>query len=185
MYPVSQGCIRGPRSEGIVTHGEYAPARHSTSHHRGKKCPGARCHCQDDPGRTSLYSVSDQDWRIPETRANWCLACWGHMVSHNASHDRIVPQYFFSLTELPSQFSRLPRSFTDIEPHISGATARAKPVGIRSQSVQPRQRGYTGYGSPRGHISTILWSLSRGWPQYSGLSGSVPDLMPSNHQVFR
>jgi hypothetical protein len=34
---------------------------------------------------------------------------------------------------------------------------------------------------PRGHISTILWSLSRGKPQNSGLSGSVPALMPSIH----
>src|SRR3569833_1863430 len=36
---------------------------------------------------------------------------------------------------------------------------------------------------PRGHISTILGSLSRGYPQYSGFSGSVPALIPSTHHL--
>lgn len=35
--------------------------------------------------------------------------------------------YFFSLIELPSQFSTFDFSFCDMDPQISGATARAKP----------------------------------------------------------
>lgn len=36
--------------------------------------------------------------------------------------------YFFSLMELPSQFSTFVFSFEDIDPQISGATAKAKPM---------------------------------------------------------
>jgi hypothetical protein len=51
------------------------------------------------------------------------------MVSEKNDHGQgSSRQYFFSLIELPSQFSTLDFSFDDMDPQISGATARAKPV---------------------------------------------------------